>query len=107
MRPKLNGWKRIGIVASLLWVFIAGAWTFGAEQTSDIRIATTTNLSCENTPEGYVYNPKCDQQASSWLENQYSNEWLTAAIVALVPAGRLGAGVSNFILRALGWSRIR
>jgi hypothetical protein len=45
---KLSGWKRIGIIGSVVWILGAGFYTLNVSD-SDIRFASSLTLSCENS----------------------------------------------------------
>ncbi len=43
---KLNGWKRIGVIASVIWILGAGAYTYVSESTSEV----IASIQCETKP---------------------------------------------------------
>jgi len=45
---KLDGWKRIGILASVVWIVGAGLYTHGTTEESDIKTASAIGLNSEN-----------------------------------------------------------
>ncbi|MGA2965425.1 MAG: hypothetical protein ABSD64_04380 [Terriglobales bacterium] len=45
---KLNGWKRIGIIASVVWILGAGAYTYDSEiEVASLRISEA-HVSCDS-----------------------------------------------------------
>jgi hypothetical protein len=80
---RMNGWKRIGIIASVVWVLCAGAYTFHNVEQADIQMTSTTQLACDEA------NPhdtdKCYREAMDSATRQLPYEREEAAIVALVP----------------------
>jgi hypothetical protein len=46
LRAKLNGWKRIGIVASVVWILGAGLYTLKATSDADLRDAASIYSDC-------------------------------------------------------------
>jgi hypothetical protein len=45
---KLNGWKRIGIIASVVWILGAGVYTYDSEMDRANDYITSTFLNCES-----------------------------------------------------------
>lgn len=89
---KLNGWKRLGIIASFAWIIGAGLYALNSASNRDINYASSTSLRCESaqspslTPEqNDQILHSCDQASSDYLKKAYPYEWMEAAIVAFVP----------------------
>lgn len=88
---KLNGWKRIGIIVSVLW--IPGAWvhTFDSETDSASASIASTQVACDGTLAGKTGDAwtkgfnECDRQADESLALSLTNARLEASLVALVP----------------------
>ncbi len=90
---KLNGWKRIGIVASVVWVLGAGILTLTVVQNADINTASSLSIRCEDSPYFRESDlAKCDKLSTDYLAETYRGGWEYAAIVAFVPVP-LGWGV--------------
>lgn len=86
MKPKLNGWKRIGIIASFVWVLGAGYYTFDRVSSSDSELIGEVHAACDarqgGTDAGYA---ACDREAEATGAAMLSGERLEAVVVALVP----------------------
>ena len=82
--PKLSGWKRIAIVASVVWVLGAGYHTLSADEEADVQIASQMTLSCEADSQ-WKRSPECDKISTDYLKGMYSVEWEDAAFVAFAP----------------------
>jgi serine/threonine-protein kinase len=79
-------WKRVGIIASVVWMLAAGIYTFNV--TSD-RYANDVTKICEDAHNGQDPNGECLKQGQDYAVEMRSAEWIAAAIVALlsVPLG--------------------
>ena len=96
---KLSGWKRIGIIASIVWILGAGIYTFIAANNSDIKAAGEVTLSCRETGTlSYV----CDKRGTDYLARMTPYEPLKAALAAIVPVP-LGWGLSYLLLFLVRW----
>jgi hypothetical protein len=80
MKMKLNGWKRIGIILSVVWILVAYGVTFTHAQNEDIRWHVTLAQNCEARHHGS--DPECDRIL--YTDNRLQ-EHETAALVAFVP----------------------
>jgi len=58
---KLNGWKRIGIVASIVWIVGAGLYTQTLLQNEDMRINEEGDEVCENAA---LHDNKASREAA-------------------------------------------
>lgn len=104
---KLNGWKRLGIVASFAWIIGAGLYAFNSASNRDLQYAQSLNLPCEHllglTPEQYEQaQSECGKNASDWIKKSYPYEWEEAAIVAFVPIP-FGWAFTYFLLFLARW----
>jgi hypothetical protein len=91
---QVNGWKRIGIVVSVVWILGAGLYTHGTVQESDSKTAVATSLECESyIRKGITTLAECDKRYTDYLADTRSGEWIEAALVAFVPVP-LGWGLS-------------
>lgn len=100
---KLNGWKRIGIIASVVWILGAGLYTNGALQESDRKAATAISLDCESyIAKGITSLAECDKRSGDYLAGTYSREWMAAALVAFVPVP-FGWGFVYLVLFLVRW----
>jgi len=91
---KLNGWKRIGIVASVVWILGAGYYTLVTVSATDSRFHVGLTLRCEeDRPNGMTeaeqtkWQERCDSflPTGQRLHRELQDEWLEAAIVAFTP----------------------
>jgi hypothetical protein len=104
---KLNGWKRIGIIASVVWILGAGAYTYDSQIDSASKIIASTHVECDSnlTSETRVTGfDECNKEASDSLGIAYKNAWIAAAILAFVPVP-LGWGFTYLILFLVRWVR--
>jgi hypothetical protein len=105
---KLNGWKRIGIIASVLW--IPGAWvhTFDSETDRASASIASTQVACDSSLAGKTGDAwtkgfnECDRQADDSLALALANARLEATFVALVPVP-LGWGFTYLVLFLVKW----
>jgi hypothetical protein len=122
---KLNGWKRIGIVASLVWILGAGVYTYHSEMDRASLLIGEGYLSCggaanaplpskplDSAPEpGTVPVPPgavvadsvdCHKQAEDSFALAVKNARLAATLAALVPVP-MGWGFTYLVLFVVGW----
>ena len=98
---KLNGWQRIGVLASAVWMLGGGIYTLNHVSNDDIQTASELTLSCEEANGGQG-SAACDQQAGDYLAQTYKWEWITASIIAIVPVP-LGWGSAYLVLFLVRW----
>jgi hypothetical protein len=101
---KLNGWKRIGIIASIAWVLGAGIYTLTVDSDANALAASKIALSCEDANNGADPEGKCSARADEYLAETISADRLEAAIVAFVPVP-LGWGFVYLALFLVRWVR--
>jgi hypothetical protein len=100
---KLNGWKRIGIVASVAWILGAGLYTHGVESNAESRAAVAISLDCEDyIPKGITTLAECDKRYADYLAETRSGDWIETAVVAFVPVP-LGWGFVYLFLFLTRW----
>lgn len=100
---KLNGWKRIGIIASVVWIVGAGYYTVIATSDADAKFASGIRLDCETyIPAGIATLAECDKRGDDWLKETASSERIEAASVALVPVP-LTWGFTYLVLFLVRW----
>jgi hypothetical protein len=122
---KLNGWKRIGIVVSVVWILGAGTYTYHSQMDQASLLIGEAYLSCgsaagaplprktpDSAPEpGTVPVPPgavaadsvdCHKQAEDSFAAAVKNARLDAALAALVPVP-LGWGFTYLVLFIVGW----
>ena len=80
---KLNGWKRIGILASVAWVLGAGLHTLNVEGRRHSEFVADRVTSCEDSYSAI----NCDRyfDSSAEIKEQLLIEWQDAVIVAFSP----------------------
>ena len=90
---KIGGWQRIGIVASVLWVFVGGFIgnkealdEAGARTASqlDSCVAANKRRSGEDGPYEQVWTP-CKNQFSANFRRNAEGHWWVVLAVALIP----------------------
>jgi hypothetical protein len=108
---KLNGWKRIGIVASVVWILGAGHYTLVTVSDADSRFHVGLTLRCEeDCPNGMTdaEQTKWQERCDSFLptgerpHQELQDERLEAAYVAFIPVP-LGWGFVYLILCVVRW----
>ena len=100
---KLNGWKRIGIIASVVWILGAGVRTFTVVDDALTTTASGFTLRCEEAPDGSMRgSAKCDELSTDYLAETRYEPWTEAAIVAFVPVF-LGWGFTYLVLFLVRW----
>jgi hypothetical protein len=96
---KLNGWKRIGTVASIIWILGAGAYTLTTVQDAQIQFASSATIRCEEAHD-WRSSAECDALSTDYLAKV--SPWPETAVVALVPVP-LGWGFAYLILSLVRW----
>jgi hypothetical protein len=107
---KLNGWKRIGIIASIVWILGAGLYTDDSELDKASQLIADIHVRCDGNLPDYrkdeaAYEAafhRCDKEAADSLAFAYKSAWLAAAIVAFVPVP-LGWGLVYLVLFLVRW----
>lgn len=108
MVPMLNGWKRIGIIASVVWILGAGVRTYDSESNSAIEGSASTHVTCDSNLAGESGDAwtkgfdECNKRADGLLAEEIANARFDAAIVAFVPVP-LGWGLVYLILFLVRW----
>jgi hypothetical protein len=102
---KINGWQRIGIIASVAWVLGAGFHTLDSEQNNATERVVTVIQSCESVHDA---SRNCDAEGDkfipTWSNGDLQQEWAWAAIVAFVPLP-LAWGAVYLVLFLIRWVR--
>ncbi len=105
---KVNGWERIGIVASVVWILSAGAHTYQSEMDSASKGIASIHVACDSNLAGKTGNAwdmgfsECNKQANEMLAEANTNAWFSAALFAFVPVP-LGWGFAYLVLFLLRW----
>jgi hypothetical protein len=98
---KIKGWKRIGIIASVVWILGAGLYTFITIRHSEIKTARELTLGCESTHYGHSSN-ECDNRGTDYLVTAKWDPWVDSAAVAVVPVLFVW-GFVCLVLFLVGW----
>lgn len=107
---KINGWKRIGIIASVVWILGAGAHTYDSEIDSASEGITSIRVACDSSLADKTGNARdigfneCNKQANEMLVEANTNAWFSAALFAFVPVP-LGWGFAYLVLFLARWVR--
>ncbi len=105
---KVNGWKRIGIIGSVVWILSAGVHTYDSEIRSASKMIASTHVACDErlagkTGEAWTagFN-ECNAQATDSLTEANKNAWIGAVLIAFAPVP-LGWGFAYLLLFTAGW----
>jgi len=106
---RISGWKRIGIIASVVWIFGAGTYTLNTTSDADSKAAARLTTDCDATLPPNHTQAQYDHCNSLSMDPhqihaQLSDEWVTAGVVAFVPVP-LGWGITYLILFLVVWVR--
>jgi hypothetical protein len=107
---RINGWKRIGIIVSIVWILGAGLYTFDSEIDKAIEEISSIHVQCDANLAGKPGDAwetgfnACNKQSDDSVALAYNNAWLTAAIVAFVPVPP-GWGFVYLVIFLIGWVR--
>lgn len=105
---KLNGWTRLGIIASVLWTPAAWVHTFDSEADRASASIASTHVACDDSLAGGPGDARtkgfneCNKQADDSLALALTNARLDATFVALVPVP-LAWGFAYLALFLVRW----
>jgi hypothetical protein len=106
---KLNGWKRIGIIASAVWVIWSYNHTFDRMEFVTSSIAVDQEQRCLSAHPGEFdkYFPQCDAVGETngqmqLRQKERHNNQVAAAMEALVPVP-LAWGFAYLVLLLVRW----
>ena len=100
---KLNGWQRIGIVASVAWAIGAYVHTFDTEYSAALGIYNMIYDDCVKDSSGQVGgSDHCKQTLTASLDESYVGSREAAALFAVVPIP-LGWGFVYLVLFLVRW----
>jgi len=107
---KLNGWNRIGIIASAVWIAGAGIYTYDSETERASRAIAAEHVVCDSHLPDWGADEKpyeaafraCDKHAEDSLSLAIRNARLSAALFAFVPVP-LGWGFTYLVLFLVRW----
>jgi hypothetical protein len=107
---KLNGWEKIGIIASLAWILGAGLHTLHAQIRDASKTIASDRVACDSDLSGMTDEAKkkaseaCNEHAQDALAAATVNARLIAVMVALLPVP-VGWGVGYFGPFLAVWAR--
>lgn len=93
----MNGWKRIGIIVSVIWVFGAGLHAYDSEIDRDSRLITLMHVQCDSGLS--VYKDLSEQDAAFRRCNKHADDALSGSL----NSARLVAALVAFVPVILGW----
>jgi len=107
---KLNGWKRIGIIASAVWILGVGIYTYDSETERASRTIAAEHVACDSSlpsdsKDESAYEAgfrTCNKEAEESLALAIRNARLSAALVAFVPVP-FGWGLVYLALFLVRW----
>src|SRR5271168_1763380 len=100
---KLSGWKRLGIVVSVLWGVGAYIHTVNAKSDSDMRFAGAITDSCLERNGGQeIGDNECLKRGEQYVIRMLPFDREEAAFVALAPIP-LGWGFVYLVLFVVRW----
>lgn len=100
---KLNGWKRIGIVASVVWIIGAYGHTMDTALDADAKFSVEIVQSCISAHNGQeVGDNECLKRGEDYVVNNIHNNQIAAALVAIVPVP-LGWGFAYLVIFLVRW----
>ena len=105
---KVNGWKRVGIIASVVWILGAGAHTYDSDIDNASNVIASTHVACDSNLAGKTGNAwtigfnECNKLAHDSLAEATTDAWLGAALFAFVPVP-LGWGFTYLVLFLVRW----
>ena len=102
---KLNAWKRMGIVASVVWIIGARSYALHRSSAEDERFHNVLIQECMAPPNdwGPIYE-KCLHDADVYSMSQLRYEWIDAGLVAFIPVPFLW-GFFYLLLFTVRWVR--
>ena len=107
---RLNGWKRLGIISSVVWILGAGFHTYTSEMDGGSKAVSFNHVVCDANLKGKTGDAwtrgvdECNRQADELLRVDTSNARMDAANIALFPVP-LGWGLAYLILFLARWAR--
>ena len=107
---KLNGWKRLGIIASAVWILVAWVHTFDSETDRASNDIAANHVTCDGNLAGKTGDAwqdgfdECNRRADESLKQAMTGARGDAAIVAFVPVP-LGWGLAYLVLFLVRWVR--
>jgi len=102
----LNGWKRMGILVSVVWILVAGVAIYKAQIELSSRRIVAAHVACDSHLKGDASFDagfaECNKLADDSLALALTNARLDGAVVAFVPVP-LGWGFAYLVLFLVRW----
>jgi len=98
---KVNGWQRIGIVASIAWILSAGLYTHGSVMASYASMGALFEKTCEQAHPNSNWD-QCLKKLTDEIEVGDTIGWEDAALAGLIPIP-LGWGLAYLVLFIVRW----
>lgn len=108
LMTKLNGWQRIGVIASVAWILVAGMYTETSESNRSSESIGQQHVLCESGLQGLTGDDwqkgfdQCNKLADEAVAEAYTDDWIVAALVAFVPVP-LGWGFAYLVRFLVRW----
>jgi hypothetical protein len=86
-KMRLNGWQRIGIIASVAWAVIGGWWGHAEHLENAWRSQSLTYSTCSQD-KARLQEPdlgECSQKGTAAFERARGGHWISAAVLGLLP----------------------
>ena len=99
---RINGWQRIGIIASVLWAICAYFYAFSVEEKSLGQLNADIHASCFESAHDKVAWQVCEDATMTQAINDLHFERRLATAVAVVPVP-LAWGFVYFVLFLARW----
>ena len=105
---RINGWQRLGIIASCAWVLGAGTYTHSREMDvhyaaiTDIHVACDSNLLGLNESDSERGFAACNKEADNLLMAGVRGADYDALFIALTPVP-LAWAFMYFVISISGW----
>jgi hypothetical protein len=96
---KLSGWKRIGIIASVVWILCAGIYTFNSVRENITKYAREQSKYCSME---VLLSGECNKREADYIAAAAYQPIVAAGFVALVPVP-LGWGFTYLVLFVVRW----
>jgi hypothetical protein len=101
---KLNGWQRIGIIASVLWVICGFFYTFSVEEKSLGQLNADIHAPCFESAHDDAAWKVCEDAMMKQAMSDLHFERTLATVVAFVPIP-LAWGFVYLVLFLVRWIR--
>jgi hypothetical protein len=80
--PSLNGWCRIGIVVSVLWIIVGGFWGNNLGIHDGDWVVNSLDVCLKTKPDNWAL---CHQEFTRQYPEAIKYHWLLAGMFAFIP----------------------